>query len=688
MGSFLLLAFLLLIAGVIAVPLASKLGLGSVLGYLIAGIVLGPVLLALNVDVISLQHFAEFGVVMMLFLVGLELEPQRLWEMRAKLLGLGGLQVGVTAGIAAGVSLVFGLPWTFAVAIGLILALSSTAIVLQTLNEKNLMKTDGGQSSFSVLLFQDIAVIPMLALIPLLAMPDLVEEWDMAALSHDTEIVETLDSHGDDHADTTHGGETHASDDHGADAAHAGDDHGGGDHGPDLNLVDDLPGWAQALVTFAAIGAVIAGGSYLTRPLFRFIELAHLRELFVAAALMMVIGIALLMTLVGLSPALGTFLAGVVLANSEYRHELESDIDPFRGLLLGLFFMTVGAAIDFGLLFGNFFIIIGLTLGLMLVKALVLYGLAIIFGIKGSDRWLFTLSLAQAGEFGFVLLSFVVANQVLPQVIADQLLLAVAISMLLTPALFIVYERVITPKFIEDQAREADEIDEEGTAIVAGFGKMGGIVNRMLRRAGYTTVVLDHNAGLLERLRPFGVKVFYGDATRPDLLHAAGIEEAKLLVICIDEREEITELVKYATQHYPNLHITARAVDRHHVYELYAAGCRDIIRDTFDSSVRMGRSALEALGVHPHEAELQARDFEDRDRYALRELATTFDPDIPAHLNEPYVQRVKELREEEEAEIQGLNMHNTRLDRGWHPPGTRDVDSIVEENEAARDRKK
>ncbi len=683
MGSFLLLSFLLLIAGVISVPIATKLGLGSVLGYLIAGIILGPVLLALNVDVISLQHFAEFGVVMMLFLVGLELEPRRLWEMRAKLLGLGGLQVGVTAAIATGASLVFGLPWTFSVAIGLVLALSSTAIVLQTLNEKGLMKSDGGQSGFSVLLFQDIAVIPMLALIPLLAMPDLVEEWDLRALSHATEIVETMDAHGEDtHAVSGHDdghGDDHA-DEH---AAEHGGEHGD-DHGPDLNLVDDLPGWAQALVTLGAIGAVILGGSYLTRPLFRFIELAHLRELFVAAALMMVIGIALLMTLVGLSPALGTFLAGVVLANSEYRHELESDIDPFRGLLLGLFFITVGAAIDFGLLFGNFFLIVALTFGLMALKGAVLFGLAILFRIKGADRWLFTLSLAQAGEFGFVLLSFVVANQVLPQVIADQLLLVVTLSMLLTPVLFILYERVITPKFIEDQVREADEVDEGGTVIIAGIGKVGGVVNRMMRRAGYTTVVLDHNSDLLDRLRRFGIKVFYGDATRPDLLHAAGLDEAKIIVAAMDEQEAITNLVHHVHQHHPHVHIIARAVDRHHVYELYAAGCRDIIRDTFDSSVRMGRSALEALGVHPHDAELQAQDFVDADRYSLVELAALYDPDIPAHLNEPYIERVKELREVEEAEIRGLNIHATRVERGWHPPGHRDVESIIEENESEK----
>jgi CPA2 family monovalent cation:H+ antiporter-2 len=361
MTDFLLLAFVFLIAGVVSVPIAARLGLGSVLGYLIAGIAISPILALLHVDVVSIQHFAEFGVVMMLFLVGLELEPKMLWSMRARLLGLGGGQVAFTAICVMAVAMVFGQVWTVALTVGLVLSLSSTAIVLQTLQEKGLIRSDGGQSAFAVLLFQDIAVIPMLALIPLLALPDLVH---------------TLS------AGTGNG--------HGGEAA----------HGATFSLVDGLPGWGVALVTLGAISAVIVIGSFLTGPIFRFIAAANLRELFVATALMIVIGIALLMTLVGLSPALGTFLAGVVLANSEYRHELESDIDPFKGLLLGLFFMTVGAGINFGLLSGNFFVILGLTLGLMVIKTAVLYALAIAFRIGGSDRFLFSLGLAQAGEFG------------------------------------------------------------------------------------------------------------------------------------------------------------------------------------------------------------------------------------------------------------------------------------------------
>ena len=485
MDGFLLLAFLFLAAGVVAVPIASRLGLGSVLGYLIAGIAISPLLQQLHVDVVSIQHFAEFGVVMMLFLVGLELEPRMLWSMRDKLLGLGGLQVAVTAAAIMGIAMLLGQPWSIALAVGLVLSLSSTAIVLQTLNEKGLMKCDGGQSSFSVLLFQDIAVIPMLAFIPLLALPELA---DMAVASAE------------------HGGE--------------------GDHGS-MSLVERLDGWQRALVTVGAIGLVVVGGSYLTRPVFRFIAIARLRELFTAFALLLVIGIALLMIVVGLSPALGTFLAGVVLANSEYRHELESDIDPFKGLLLGLFFITVGAAIRFDLLFANLGGVVAMTLGLIALKALILYALSRIFSITGADRWLFTLGLAQAGEFGFVLLSFTVASSVIPTALAQQLLLVVTLSMLLTPLLFIIYDKLIAPRFAATGSRQADEIEEQGSVIVAGHGRFGGIVNRILLSAGFKTVVLDYQSEQLEVLRKFGIKVYFGDAMRPDLLHAAGIGEAK-----------------------------------------------------------------------------------------------------------------------------------------------------------------
>ena len=617
MTDFLLLAFIFLIAGVIAVPVASRLGLGSVLGYLIAGILISPILALLNVDVVSIQHFAEFGVVMMLFLVGLELEPKLLWSMRARLLGLGGGQVGLTTGLVMAAAMALGQPWTIALAIGLVMALSSTAIVLQTLNEKGLMKSDGGQSSFSVLLFQDIAVIPMLALIPLLALPELMDVAGEAA---------------------SHGGDSHGSDSHGT------DDHGGeGDHGSGLSLVEGLSGWQTALVTIGAVAAVILGGNYLTGPIFRFIAGAQLRELFTATALMMVIGIALLMSLVGLSPALGTFLAGVVLANSEYRHELESDIDPFKGLLLGLFFMTVGAGINFALLAENFGPILAMTIGLILIKVLVLLILGRIFKLEGSDKWLFGFGLAQAGEFGFVLLSFTVANAVIPKGVADQLLLIVALSMLLTPALFILYDRVIVPRYNEDQDREADVITERCDIIIAGHGRVGGLVARMLRAGGHTPTVIDFSAKQLEMLKSFGIRAYYGDATRPDLLHSAGIDEAKILVVAIDGQDQITDMVKYVSQTHPHVHIVARAVARHHVYDLWAVGCRDIVRDYYDSSLRMGRSAYEALGVSREKAEGIKDAFNAVDSKSMLELAEHYNPDVPVLENEVYMSKAREM---------------------------------------------
>jgi len=641
MDGFLLLAFLFLIAGVIAVPIASKLGLGSVLGYLLAGIAISPILNALHADVVSIQHFAEFGVVMMLFLVGLELEPRMLWSMRARLLGLGGLQVGLTAAAITGVAMALGQTWSIALTVGLVLSLSSTAIVLQTLNEKGLMKCDGGQSSFSVLLFQDIAVIPMLAFIPLLALPELADMMLSEAANHGGEVQ-------------------HAS----------------------LSLVDRLNGWQAALVTLGAIAFVVVGGTYLTRPVFRYIAMAKLRELFTAYALLLVIGTALLMIAVGLSPALGTFLAGVVLANSEYRHELESDIDPFKGLLLGLFFITVGAAIRFDLLLSNLTSVIAMTLGLIAIKAMVLYILSRIFGITGSDRWLFTLGLAQAGEFGFVLLTFTVANAVIPAELADQLLLVVTLSMLLTPLLFIIYDKLIAPRFTETQTRESDEIDEAGSVIIAGHGRFGGIVNRILTSAGFKTVVVDYQSEQLDRLRAFGIKAYFGDAMRPDLLHAAGIEEAKLLVIAIDDRENITELVRYVSDNYPQVHVVARATDRHHVYELWAAGARDIIRETFDSSIRTGRSALEALGVHPFDAELQVRGFIVNDKAHMLGAADAYDPNIPAHENPDYVSKSKEYLERTEQMMRGNSAaFGSRIDRGWMPPSLDDLEAEMNSND-------
>ncbi len=627
MTSFLMLAFIFLIAGVISVPIASRLGLGSVLGYLIAGILISPILALLGVDVVSIQHFAEFGVVMMLFLVGLELEPKHLWGMRHQLLGLGGGQIALTTLAVMGVAMAFGQTWNISLAIGLVLALSSTAIVLQTLNEKGLMKSPGGESGFSILLTQDIAVIPILALIPLLALPGAVDDRGMPP-NVGAEIIQ-MDTHA-----TTETGAEHAAE----------DAHGDDSHGESLSLVEGMNAWQTTLITGAAIAFVILGGNFLTRPAFRFIAIAGLRELFVATALSMVVGIALLMSLVGLSPALGTFIAGVVLANSEYRHELESDIDPFRGLLLGVFFMTVGAGINFALLWDSLAITLALTVGLIALKGAVLFLLGTVFGLRGTDRWLLTLSLAQAGEFGFVLLSFTVANSVLPSDIADLLLLVIALSMLFTPALFIFYDRVIATRYISEEAREEDTIDDPGEVIIAGYGRIGTVVDRMLLAAGYKTTVIDYDSNQIDSLRKFGARVYYGDATRPDLLMAAGIDRAKVLIIAIDDPASVTHLADYAIKTYPNLHVVAAARNRHHVYELWRVGCRDIIRETYDSALRIGRSALEGMGIPREKSDLMVEAFNEMDRRSMLEVADLYDPAIPPSENEPYVARLREIR--------------------------------------------
>ena len=602
MAEFLLLAFLILIAGVAAVPLASRFGLGSVLGYLLAGMAISPLLGALDVDVEAMQVFAEFGVVMMLFIVGLELEPKRLWDMRGKLIGLGGGQVLLTTLAIAAIGLIYGNPWQTALAIGMVLALSSTAIIVQTLNEKGLLRSEGGEASFSVLLVQDIAVIPILALIPLLALPEL--------------------------------------------AGVAGGHGGGGGHGG-LDLTAHMSGWLAAMVRIGAVGAVVAIGIYAIRPLFRYIAEANLRELFTAAALVVVIGIALLMSLVGLSPALGAFVAGVVLATSEYRHELESDVDPFKGLLLGLFFITVGAGIDFTLAAERFGEVVFWALVTIATKSAVLLAIGWSYGLRRQALWLFCLSLPQAGEFAFVLISFALANAVFSRDLADLLLLIVALTMLLTPLLFILYDKVIARAYATlGDEREPDAIDEENEIILAGRGRVGGIVDRILDLSGYRATVIDYDSRHIEQLKKFGVRSYFGDATRPDLLASAGIARAKLLVVALDEKEQIDKLVGYVAANYPQVHIIARAIDRDHVYKLWALGCRDIIRETYDGSLRIGRSALEALGHDRQSAQAMVDVFEEMDRSSMRELADLYKIDVPSWENEPLLAKIREMRAE------------------------------------------
>ncbi len=604
MESFLFQATLYLIAMVIAVPITSRLGLGSVLGYLLAGIVIGFFIGDGVTDMQELQHFAEFGVVLMLFLIGLELEPRALWAMRDKLLGLGGLQILLTALVVTLGALVLGQTWRVSLTLGAIFSLSSTAIVLQTLSEKRLMQTAGGRSTFSVLLMQDIAVIPMLALLPLLALPG------ARALAK-------------------------------AEASSA----------PGFSLIADLPGWGVTLVTLAAVCAVVLSGHYLVRPILSYVHTARLREINTAMALLIVVGIASLMLMVGLPPALGTFLAGVVLANSEFRHEIESNIAPFKGLLLGLFFMAVGAGIDFGVLASKPVTILSLTLAIMVAKGAVLYLLGYLFKLRGRNQWLFTLGLAQAGEFGFVLVSFTVGQRILPQALAQTVLLVVALSMLLTPLFFILHDWLAKRMKEEGETIADDEVDEQQPVIIAGVGRFGQVVNRMVTMSGFKTTVLDHSLETIRLMRKFGFKGYYGDPTRPELLAAAGLDKARVLVACLDDAEATTRLVTYARRMRPDLHIIARAYDRTHVFQLYQAGADDIVRELFDSSLRVARYVLENSGISEFEAAELEKIFFTHDRASVRELVNYWKPGVAVEDNPAYVARSKELNSELETAL-------------------------------------
>ncbi len=601
-------------AAVIAVPIASRLGLGSVLGYLAAGIVIGPVLQLVGTDIHGLRQVAEFGVVMMLFLIGLELEPHALWHMRHRLIGLGGLQIGLSTLALMLAAMALGQPWSVALAIGLALSLSSTAIVLQTLSEKGLMQTPGGRSTFSVLLTQDIAVIPFLALLPLLALPRVPQIAGDGSIQRPRPAT----------AEAVQGG---------------------------MSLVEGLPGWGVTLVTIGAVAVVILAGIYLTRPVFRFIHATGLREMYTALALTIVVGISLLMTLVGLSPALGAFLAGVVLAQSEFRHELESDLEPFKGLLLGLFFITVGADINFTRFFADPLDFIGFALLVIVVKGLVLHVLARAFDMRGRDKWLFTLGLAQAGEFGFVLVAFSMRQNVIPGAVSDKLMLIIALSMLITPLLFMAYEMLSKRLRDHGATPEADTIDDQGPVIIAGVGRFGQIVNRLVRASGFHTVVLDNNMETIQLMRRFGFKGYLGDPTRPELLKAAGLDKARVLVVAMDNPEAVTRLVRHARRNHPDLHIIARAYDRAHVYALYQAGADDIVRETFDSSLRAGRYVLENVGLSEYEAAAAEQTFYAHDRQTVRDLAQLWKPDVPLDQNQAYIARAKELEKELETAL-------------------------------------
>ncbi len=566
--SLLFKAFIFLAAAVVGVPIAKRLGLGSVLGYLIAGIIIGPFVLGwAGKNVEDIMHFAEFGVVMMLFLVGLELEPKKLWRMRMPILGLGGLQVLFTGLIFSIIAYLFNQPWQVSLAIGMVLSLSSTAIVLQTLTEKGLMKTDAGRSSFAVLLFQDIAVIPMLALMPLLAI---------------TPLVATEDPHG----------------------------------------VSNLQGWQQTLAVIGAIGFIIIAGRFLIQPIFNLIAKTGLREIFIATSLLLVIGITLVMQWVGLSPALGAFLAGVVLAESEYRHELEVGLDPFKSLLLGLFFITVGASINLELLMQETSSILGMVLALIIIKVAVLFALAKFFKMPLLENLIFSFALAQGGEFAFVLFNFASKNGVLSYDMIATLTVVVALSMALTPLLMIFSEKVLQPLFDKQVIDEQfDDIDDGDTpVIVAGYGRFGQIVSRLIRSQGFQTTLLEYDAVQIDLVRKFGTKAFYGDVTNIELLKAAGAESAKMIVLSVDNMDKAILVTELCRKHFPNLKIYARAKGRREAYEIKKAGADFVMRETLGSALLLGREALVELGYRKYQAQRAAQTFLHYDTKHMDEL--------------------------------------------------------------------
>jgi glutathione-regulated potassium-efflux system protein KefB len=618
-------ALIYLSAAVISVPLAKRLGLGSVLGYLLAGIIIGPYIFGLvGEEGTDVMHFAEFGVVLMLFLIGLELRPALLWQMRKSIFGLGGLQVVITAIAIAVIAMFFNLNIQQSITIGLIFALSSTAIVLQTLNEKGILKTRSGQSSFSVLLFQDIAIIPILALLPLMA--------NQIEITHLSEPI---------------------------------------NHSQSVSWVAHLPGWSQVLIILSVVAFIVFGGRILGRHLFRFIANTGLREIFTAAALLMVVAIALAMDRVGLSPALGTFLAGVVLADNEYRHELESNIEPFKGLLLGLFFISVGSSIDFNILFQNPLLIFSLLATLILVKFFVLYILGKAFGLKSGQEFLFAFALAQGGEFAFVIISFAGQNAILNNQVSGTILIVVALSMLITPLLLIFNEKVIQHIFVTKQSSpEPHDVEEsENDILIAGFGRFGLVLGRFLKANGIKATILDNNPTNIQVLRKFGHKVFYGDATRMDLLRIAGAAKAKVLVIAIDDREQITHMVERVRKEFPNLEIISRAIDVRHYFELSDLGVSKFRRETYDSSIDLGIKTLNSLGFNKYQAHRAARTFRYHDDLVMNELQKLWKAD-----KKDYISEARKFSEQLE-EILMAELHTPihDSDNAW------DISSRIEE---------
>jgi len=548
-----------LLAAVIAVPLFKKVGLGSVLGYLVAGTIIGPWGLALITNIQDILHFAEFGVVLLLFLIGLELEPKRLWAMRSPILGMGGGQVLFTTILLTLVGVIFGLSWSSALIIAMALSLSSTAIALQILNEKNLMPTHTGSSAFSILLFQDLAVIPMMAIIPLLAVGAATNEGSL------------------------------------------------------------LIGIAEVI---GVIALVVVGGHYLTEPIFRIIARTHMREIFTAFALLLIIGISLLMDMAGMSMALGSFLAGMLLAESEFRHELEVEIEPFKGLLMGLFFIAIGMSINFGYLIEHPGLIIGLVIILVLVKLLVLISIAKIFSFPISQYSLFAILLSQGGEFAFVIFALAGDMGVLPNELIEPLIVVVAISMATTPILLLIDEHFIEPKFAHlTPTPQEDELqDMQHPVIIAGFGRFGRVVGRLLHANRIPTTILDHEPDKIDDARLYGYQVYYGDASKPALLHSAGADSAKMMIVCVDDPQMALDVIDMANKHFPHLTILSRAYDMGHAFELLDRGVKLFQREMLSSAMVLGERALVELGYGAYEAHQATKVFADHDRSLFQQL--------------------------------------------------------------------
>ncbi|MDG3086971.1 glutathione-regulated potassium-efflux system protein KefB [Vibrio hannami] len=583
-SEFLQSGVIFLSSAVIAVPLAQRMGLGSVLGYLLAGVAIGPWGFGLISDVEEILHFAEFGVVLLLFLIGLELNPKKLWQMRNPILGLGGAQVVVTTCVIAAITSLFGLSWQNSIVIGMALALSSTAIALKVIEEQGLAGSETGQSGFAVLLFQDIAVIPMLAMLPLLA------------------------------------GKV------------------GGD-------------WRDALLMLGSIIVFLVGGHYLLRPLFRYVVMSGVRELFTVAALLLVIGIAVIMQKLGLSMALGTFLAGVLLAESEYRHELEIAIEPFKGLLLGLFFIAVGMAVNLGLLVLEPVKILLAVVGLVVVKGLILYLLARLFGTRPKARSRMAAILSQGGEFAFVLFTAAQAENLLSKDLVEFLLVVVSLSMVTTPLLLLAQKKwfsaTINPT--TDSPESDNVIDKKPRVIIVGFGRFGQIVGRLMYANKVKVTVLESDAGQIQLLRKYGYKVYYGDATQLDLLRAAGAEKAKAIVICTDDPDEVLAVAEMCQHHFPNMKILARARSRVEAYQLLNHGVPNYSREMFLGALDLGRQTLVELGFHPYQAKRAESHFRKLDNAMLQEL-------LPQHQDDKNLAlRSKEARKELE-EIFGREM--------------------------------